>query len=490
VIPKERSLSMTELDALCTAFLRLPGMRERSTRDLYVDELNNQLANILSPRRHLDPHHDVWALLRACQDHAGGIRTLASVVRSFHRDSRPMIELDDLIEYLFPDELLEPVERAALLELLSDVDPRQLQLACRYAAPGSWLTTALDWNDLASVARRLESCVGKAGLAPPLLVFVDFVAHQLDAVRAAEQHRWIDEVGLRTNLSIGALRELCVSTVARLTEVRRFYFIVQLQADGIDPDRYLLSVWLQQHHSVEEPLHLDDTPITLNEVAGLLPELLGQAHAALGVTAGELTLEFILPRGLIGYPVDQWEIDPFFPHRLGTSYPVVIRSLDRLRNLNIHGMWREKWRWLADNGHRAEPEAVHWLVEPDTRTPVALRASLLRDPSVVALAMAFPPKESLDLVFDELSAALYGGVPVVMWCRDDGLRTRFEPEVRQLLNGHGLAELPVQVMRLRRQADEFDNTDKSLGRHITLLWDDADRLPQSLSGANRLRAPQ
>jgi hypothetical protein len=45
-------------------------------------------------------------------------------------------------------------------------------------------------------------------------------------------------------------------------------------------------------------------------------------------------------------------------------------------------------------------------------------------------------------------------------------------------------------MRLRQRADEFDNKETSLGRHITLLWDDADRLPQSLSGVNRLRAPQ
>lgn len=401
-----------------------------------------------------------------------------------------MIELDDLIEYLFPDEFLDPAERAALVDLLGDVEPRQLQLACRYAAPGSWLTTALDWNDAASVTRRLESCVGKLGVPPPLLVFVDFVAHQLDAVRSAEQHRWIDEVGIRTSLSVGALRDLCVSASARLAEVQRFYFIVQLQADGIDAGRYLLSVWLQQHHSVEEPLHLDDTPITLPEVAGLLPELLGQAHAALGVTKGELALEFILPRSLIGCPVDQWEIDRVFPHRLGTSYPVVIRSLDRLRNLNIHGMWRQKWRWLADNGHRAEPDAIRWLLEPGARAPSSLRASLLREQAVVALAMAFPPKESLDLVSDELSAALYGGVPVVLWCRDTSLRTRFEPEVRQLLNGHGLAELPIQVMRLRQQADEFDNTETNLGRHVTLLWDDADRLPQALSGANRLRAPQ
>lgn len=110
-------------------------MRERSTRDLYVDELNSQLANTLSPPRHLDPHHDVWSLLRACQDYPGGIRALATVVRSFYRESRPMIELDELIECLFPDELLDAVEREQLVSLLNDVEPRLLQIACRYAGP-------------------------------------------------------------------------------------------------------------------------------------------------------------------------------------------------------------------------------------------------------------------------------------------------------------------------------------------------------------------
>lgn len=464
-------------------------MSERGTRDLYVDVLNGQLANALSVPRYLDPRHDVWSLLRACQDHPDGIRALATVVRSFHRESRPMLELDELIECLFPDELLDPVEREQLIALLKDIEPRQLQLACRYAGPPSWLTAALDWTEPTTVARRLESCVGKAGAPPPLLVFVDFVAHQLDAVRSAEQHRWIDQVGARINLGVSALRGLCVSATARLDQVRRFYFIVQLQPDGIDPDTYLMSVWLQQHHSVEEPLYRDEVPVPLPEVAARLPMLLAQAHEALGIGSGDLTLEFILPRSLIGYPIDALEIDQVFPHRLGTSYPVVVRSLDRLRNLELHGSWRQKWRWLADNGHREEPEAIYWLLEPKTRQPGSLRATLLRDHSVVVLAMAFPPEESPILAFDELSAALYGGMPAVLWCRDDGLRPRFEQELRELLAGHGLVELPRRVLQLRQKADETDNQ-VALGRHVTLLWDDADRMPQSFTRSTRLRAPQ
>ncbi len=490
MVPKERALSVAELDALCTAFLTLPGMYERSTRDLYIDELNaGQLSNSLSVPRYPDPRHDVWSLLRCCQDHPGGIRALATVVRSFHRGSRQMIELDNLVESLLPDELLTLEERAELGALLSDVEQQQLQLACHYGGPSSWITATFDWSDPASVARRIEAAVGKAGDVPPLLEFVDFVAHQLDAVRSAQQHRWIDRVGDRIGVKRERIRGLCVSANARLVKAQRFYFIVQLQPDGVDPDSYLMSVWLQQHRSVEETLHRDDTPITLREVAERLPELLDEAHAALGVGVGELTLEFILPRSLLGHPIDQWEIDRIFPHRLGTSYHVTVRSLDRLGNLGLHSAWRQKWQWLSTNGHAEDPTAVHWLLEPNSRTPNSLRASLLREDSVVALAMAFPPKDSPTLGSDELAASLYAGMPVMLWCRDNDLRPRFEQEVRELLAGHGLVELPKQVLQLRQKADETD-TATALGRHLTLLWDDADRLPQSFSRNTRLRAPQ
>lgn len=490
MVPKERALSVAELEALCSAFLALPGMYERPTRDLYIEELNNsQSLSYLSVPRYPDPRHDVWSLLRSCHDHPGGIRALATVVRAFHPGSRQMIELDNLVESLFPDELLTPEERTELVRLLVDVAPQHLQLACHYGGPSSWITTTFDWSDPASVARRIEASVGKAGDAPPLLEFVDFVAHQMDAVRSARLHRWTDRVSDRIMLKREVVRGLCASARARLVKAQRFYFIVQLQPDGVDPNSYLMSVWLQQHLSVEEPLHRDDTPITLREVAERLPELLDQAHAALGVGAGELTLEFILPRSLIGHPIDQWEIDRTFPHRLGTSYQVTVRSLDRLGSLGLHSAWRKKWQWLSTNGHEEAPAAVHWLLEPNSRTPNSLRASLIQEDSVVALAMAFPPKDSTTLGSDELSASLYAGMPVMLWCRENDLRPRFEQEITELLAGHGLVELPKQVLQLRQKADETD-TASALGRHLTLLWDDADRMPHGFSRKTRLRAPQ
>lgn len=488
----ERSLTVSDLENLCAAFLKLPGMRERTTRDLYIDQFNGQFANTLSVSRYPDPQHDVWSLLRACQNHPGGIRQFADIVRAFHRGSRAMLDLDEMIEYLFPDEFLEPSERNELLEHLTGVDQRFLATAGRYAAPPSWPAGVLDWRDPMAIVHRLEACVGVLGAPPPLLVFVDYLAHQLDAVRSAEQHRWIDAVGVKRELDLSSLRDLCVAATARLDEAQRFYFIVQLQPDGLDSDGYLLSVWLQHHHAVEEPLHRDDNPLTLAEVMAKLPDLVSQAHTAFGVGSqtGELTLEFILPRALIGHSIDQWEVDEVFPHRLGTSYPVVVRSLDRMRSRRLYGAWQRKWRWLSANGHRDEPDAIQWLSSPGARAPHALRSGLLRSESSVALAMAFPPESSSHLGLDELTAALYAGVPVVLWCRDTALRHRFEQEIRALLSGRGVVELPTLILRLRQEADEADQAGIRLGQHLTLLWDDADRIPKSMTREVPLQAPK
>ncbi|KAA2261761.1 hypothetical protein F0L68_15200 [Solihabitans fulvus] len=487
VVAGERPLSVTELEKLCTAFLKLSGIREQNSRELYIDALNGELTTPLFFARHPDPQHDVWSLLRACQEHSGGIRRLTAIVRAFHRDSRPMAELDELVECLFPDEFLLPDERVELLKLLGHIDPQWLPAALRYAGPPSLLTVALDWTDPVTVVRRLEACVVVAGRPPPLLVFVDFLAHQVDAVRSAEHHRWLDQVGDRVELATSGLRDLCVAATARLDQAQQHYFVVQLQPDGVDPTSYLLSVWLQHHRTIEEPLHRDDTPLTLAEIVERLPDLLSQAHSAAGVGGGELILEFILPRSLIGQPVDQWQVDRVFPHRIGTSHPVVVRSLDRLQKRELHNEWQRKWRWLTVHGHREDPDAIYWLHHQGVRPP-ALRAGLLRGVPPVALAMAFPPEDKHELIADELTAALYAGMPIVLWCRNALLRQRFEREIRETLTGRGLTELPSQVLRMRREADEVEESEP-LGRHLTLLWDDADRIPESFTHA-RLKAPQ
>lgn len=114
-----RRLTLREFDVLCSAFLRLPGMRDRNTRDLYVNQVSSQLGPNLMFPRYLDPHHDVWSVLQVCQDHPNGIRQLTSIVRAFHSDTTAMHDLDDLVDVLLAERILEQTEPSELRD--SDV---------------------------------------------------------------------------------------------------------------------------------------------------------------------------------------------------------------------------------------------------------------------------------------------------------------------------------------------------------------------------------
>lgn len=474
----ERPLSVEEHERLCDAFLALAGMRDRDNRDLYIDALGG-----LSFTRHADARHDVWALLGACLAYPSGLRELVVIVRAFHKNSLPMVRLEELIVCMFPEELIESGERERLTSLLTGVDLRYLGNAYRLASPLSARKATFDWSDPDKLVRALESATGEAGEPPPLMVFVDCLAHQLDVGRLA-CHQWLDEVGHRLGFPQDVMSRLCQRTVTALARAADPYFVVvQLQPDGIDPDRFLLSAWLQQdRESTAEPLHRDDVPRTLAEIADRLSELLRE------VTVEDVTVEFIVPRGLIGHPIDQWQIDEVLPHSIGTAHPVIVRSLERMRRGDLHGHWRRKWRWLATNGHRHEPDAIRWVRRHSA--PDALRSELLVDHLPVAVAMAFPPDDSASLANDEFTAALYAGVPIILWCREPALAEEFERGISALLAERSLAELPQLVLRLRRQAGRSTEQELRLGDHVTLLWDDADRIPESFARSTRLSAPR
>jgi hypothetical protein len=161
-----------------------------------------------------------------------------------------------------------------------------------------------------------------------------------------------------------------------------------------------------------------------------------------------------------------------------------------MRNPDLHAPWRSKWRWLIRHGHQFDPADIQWVDLPGTRPPEALRAMLLLDDRPVALAMAFAPGESAELSADELTAGLYAGMPVIIWCRDGRPPEQFRREVLKMLSGRGLAELPTMTRRLRLEADHgSDGGDDHLGRHLTVLFDDADRVPDSYRWPGRWRAP-
>ncbi|MGH3815791.1 MAG: effector-associated domain 2-containing protein, partial [Pseudonocardiaceae bacterium] len=362
----ERTLTLTEKRSLLTAFLRLSGMRDNASRTLYIDELSRQFPTVLTAARYDDSQHDVWSLLEVCYQLPDAIHQLLEIVSVFNRDSRWLNQLHVMVHSLFPAGLLLDSERDELVSLLNHVEVPTLAASYRYAARAAFHEPPPDLTDVAAVVRRMEAYAGLPERLPALFDFADHAAHQTGRGVEGDVHRWLDQVATRLGFTDRAdIDALCEATRRRLTQQRRYYFAVQLTPDSVLADRYLLSAWLQHDHRPEEPIHRDDESFPLSSAVERLYGLLRQVPDHVDDEIEELLIELILPRSLITRPVDQWQVDPEFPHALGTAFPVVVRSLDRLCRVELHAAWRRKWRWVAMNGRRADPSYFLEVDAPD-----------------------------------------------------------------------------------------------------------------------------
>jgi hypothetical protein len=105
---------------------------------------------------------------------------------------------------------------------------------------------------------------------------------------------------------------------------------------------------------------------------------------------------------------------------------------------------------------------------------------MLSEHSSVCLTMAFPPWGGDPDPLDELWVGLQAGIPILAWCRTGRDAERFAAEFQGLLGSDPMS-LPQKVLDLRRQAVLAQGpvpANDHLGLHLTLVFDDADRVPE------------
>jgi vWA-MoxR associated protein C-terminal domain/Effector-associated domain 2/vWA-MoxR associated protein middle region 0 len=478
--------SADDLRRIVDAFLALPCMRDRAVRDLIVNGLTDSSGWSLNIQRHNADRADMLSIVMACTGHPGALREIGSFVEFFESGNPTLDMLRDLVERLDPETLLDGDERAQLSGLLAD-------LSCPYPE-------ALYWNavgplgpppttsrrDLVGFAQDLEDAAAVDGV-PPLLTFVELVAGQ-NPTRATELRAWVD--------GYAAVREIDANRIGRLrtTAAERAgdppaqsHLVVRLEPFGPNQQQYLLSAW-HQHGTESVQLRDGAEPRDIEDVQLEIDRLLTREAQVIRDRAAQLVVEVILPRQLIDRDLDQWPLAPVkFERPLGTQHPLVIRCLERHREPSIHRQWRQKWERFK--AHCEDPDvldvAIRWIKWPGLVDPQRLLIQLMNDEAVVCVILAFPPPPGRSLGYDEFAAAVHAGVPLLAWCRDERDAAEFEKEIRLLIGGQGLARLP-ELVHSHRQRAHTDKAPDHLGRHLTLLWDDADRFPED----HRLASPE
>jgi hypothetical protein len=308
---------------------------------------------------------------------------------------------------------------------------------------------------------------------PPALIFVELVASQVGGEVSAHLMSWNNDQARRLQLD-SKLWARRAAGASRVPADSRLHLVIVVQHDGIDPDRYLLSHWRQDDPAEWPPARGDTRMATFDELERCVDDLVVSAERAWSGHGGEVMLEFVLPRALLSLPVHRWhkEHDSGDPRPLCLDYPIVVRSLERMRSSHWHRVWHQRWQTLINDPSAAR---VHFGKPTDTKEHYRLDA-VLSDPQWVLMVLTAAPSRQPRAGADELVAALRSGLPALIWhpqASSDDLRE----VITWLVDGDRLADLPVCAQASRQAAFRASGEPFGLiARDLVVLWDDPHRL--------------
>jgi nucleoside phosphorylase len=386
--------------------------------------------------------------------------------------------------------LLPDLDRDGLFGLLDrapEVDVRELWRAAMSdltPLPPPGATTVYQLFDHLSGVNA-----GPGGL-PPALVLVEEFAEMVDYPLASQLRRWIEQLAARLNLT-EQLRTYRAARGSREKEPPRGSpaghpdttrpaafpgLLIQVVADGIEPDLCLVNYWLQRRSGTWSPESGGESvKVPLADAETLVEAVVRRAEEEWRDNTEPISIEFLLPTDLLHIAVEWWRTDlgSAAPSPLCLDYQVVVRSLDRMRARFRHRQWIRRWNalWLPPPGHR-----LYW---GRTERPLGdlgeWTARLRDDPAVTSVVLSAPPHDEIGRA--ELESALSAGVPVILWDRRVPQPDEL-PSVVGDLTRAGPEQLPESLRSLRANAAKASLVERQAhpGLHLALLWDDPDRL--------------
>jgi vWA-MoxR associated protein C-terminal domain/vWA-MoxR associated protein middle region 0/Effector-associated domain 2 len=462
------SVPLSVLISAVDAMEEVATIQDPHSRRLLLNLIEEDLGRQLTVPEHPVPRTYLMSVVDACRREHNGLQALARALRRLEPDSRPVQEV---IRRLSDTGVLDVVpadKRVALRDLIADLDAPEV-VDAYLAAAGTTVRALRTYSSNAWEAfEALQAFnAGSDGL-PPGLVFVERLAVHVDEEQAGLLRAWNDRLAASMGLDyeLRALREGLTAHVAPGANVA--YLVIQLDRYGREPGRYMISNWRQLDSRGWYPQRGDDRIVAEAEIEQHVEALITEAEIEWSRFAGQLYIEFVLPRPLLNLPVERWvkESDTDLPTPLGIRYPLVIRSLERMRRKDWHRVWRQRWEHLRGNPGGTD---AHWCRPDGDGYPARLERKLMSDLRLVSLILSSPPQPDRHSRTDEVLVGLRTGLPVIFWDREDCTTPAFQESVLQLIDS-GLSQLPERAKGLGSEG---------LGpgpRQVVILLDDPNRL--------------
>lgn len=440
-------------------------------RALLLDLIHDNLGFRLTIPDQVTGRDHLIEVVNACAKTSGGMNALADAVRMMRPDSPESDHVRRLVHQPRMYDLLPDAELMWLRSMLSGLVPPRLSASVRRAAgPGD---PPSDVHDAWAAFCVLTDFNTPASGLPPALAFVELVAAKCAPRLAGELRAWNTLQARRLQAEVG-LRELRSDPQPDSPAGARLHLMIVVQPDGIDPGRHQVSFWRQDDPEVWPPARGGLHTVAGDQLERHVDTLVVDAEKAWAEYRGEVALEFVLPRALLSLPVHRWckEHETGDPRPLFLDYPIVVRSLERMRSPQWHRAWRMRWEAMATE---LSAERVYFCTADDTGQRHRLDA-ILSDEQWIVLVLAAAPSLRPRPGEDELAAGLRSGLPALLWHPEASLDLLREV-VTWLVDG-GLNDLPAQVQKSRRAAFRKLNipVDLRLARDLVILWDDPSRL--------------
>ncbi|KAM3097826.1 effector-associated domain EAD1-containing protein [Phormidesmis sp. 146-12] len=208
----------------------------------------------------------------------------------------------------------------------------------------------------------------------------------------------------------------------------------------------------------------------------------------LGCAYYALTVELFLPHQYLNERVDQWKIKDGFGNfvPLIVQHRLVVRSQDRVVKPNLRNAFSQSWhrakKILQENPQPASlRENIEHLSQLDCLRFGALQENL-KEKIGIKITCSLPQSQKEMLKF--LQAILGSGIPLAVWAHDCELSSsELEQRFDQFLTVDLLCSPCNLIEKVKKQRvssfDDSENPQTRWGRHLTLLWDDFERMPVS-----------
>jgi hypothetical protein len=376
-----------------------------------------------------------------------------------------------------------------------DIPVKDLERMYNYSKPPGWtMPPSHDPGEkLLLVLQTLAQAPLQTDDRAPILTFVNCVAKYIHEQLVCDRlHDWVNRAA--KSLSTGKVEVECLDTTEKDPEETDPYLLVKFEPINLEQSLFSIGAWcFGDRKGNIGNLDVGEEPYKLEDVPGLLDQLVNQSLNYITNEGNSLTIELFLPFYLLDYNIHQWMLQMDFGQSVSVDdyCPLVVRSWDRLylksrgSNTKSYRAWKRNWCILEDYKERHTDLKPQFLSTKDYERD-NLVSFLLK---VVYVALTFVPQKPPDETQLNLSIfpkIISAGMSIALWPREQSDRLdeqEIQAAYESLLSGCKLDELPKIMWDKRNKADKHD-----VVHRLTLLWDDPTRLPPEVGSL--LGAPQ